>query len=60
MCVQQSSADEVVVRVSQVVKKKREGPDCRRAHHLIWTLQHLGKHIRAPRLTHTVTQKGQQ
>lgn len=27
--VQQSSADEVVVRVSQVVKQKKEGSDCR-------------------------------
>lgn len=58
--VQQSSADEAVVRVSQVVKKKGEGPDRRCSDHLVWTLQRLGKETRTPRLTHAVTQKGQQ
>lgn len=41
--IQQRGADEAVVRVSQVVEKKREGPDCRRPRHLIRTLQRLGE-----------------
>lgn len=60
MYVQQRSADEVMVCLSQVVKKKREGSDCRCSHNLIFTLQHLGKQTHTPRLTHTTMKEGQQ
>lgn len=57
---QQSSADEVVVRASQVVKKKRESLDCCHSHHLLLALQRLGKHTHTPRLAHATMYKGQQ